>query len=367
MNIKSRRYSDGYVTLVPETIDDLYVLYNIILPTDQVKSRTYRRIRQDNDSVRADKGERKSMILTLSVEEVTFHEFANRLRIKGTIIQGPEDLISYGSYHTFNIETGSLLTIIKEEWSKVNKNRLEEAVKRTSDAKILVLAIDDSEATIAAIGPFSSKTIAHFSERIPRKSSGNQKHREKQIEQFFSKIIFAIEEAIKTTVKNVTALVIAGPGFTKDNFLKRLKEARSKEIQELNQIIIESASCGGPSAIGEIISKDILSRLIEEEQASTEAQYMEEVLTRIGKNLGTVAYGDEKIKQAIEYGAIERLLILDRELRLRDESKRKALDKFLKKVENTGGKIEILSENHEAGKQLAKFGGKIALLRFPLS
>lgn len=366
MNIKSRKYSNGAVTVVPETIDDLYVLYNIISPNDQVKARTFRRLRQTDEDGRADKGERVPMILTLVVEEAKFHEFANRLRIKGKIIAGPEDLISLGTYHTINTETGTLLTIIKEFWSKIDKDRIEEAAKKSTSAKILIVTLDDSEATIAAVGTFNSDIIAHFKERIPKKSGGKEKIRAEMVGKFYKKITFAINEAVNTKMPDVTAMVLAGPGFTKDNYYRYLKDSKSLTAMPLDKIILETASCGGPSAIGEIISKNILGRIIEEEQASSEAVYVEEVLTRIGKNTSTVAYGQEAIAKALEFGAIETLLIVDRELRLRDKEKRKALDRLLNTVQKNGGKVVILSENHDAGRQVGKFGGRIALLRFPM-
>lgn len=367
MNIKSRKYAYGSVTLVPETIDDLYVLYNVILPSDRVKARTSRRVRLGNDEGRADAGERRSMILTIEVEEVNFHEFANRLRVKGTILEGPEDLISFGTYHTINVETGTLLTIMKDSWSNVDKNRLEEAAKRTSKAQVLIVTLDDGEATIGAVGTFSSSVIAHFKERLPRKGGGKNKVRSAAITKFFEKITFAIEEALTHKVPDASVMVLAGPGFTKDNYYRYLKEKNLPEKIPPDKIIIESASCGGPSAVGEVISKNILEKIIEEEQASSEAAYLEEVMTRLGKNTGTVAYGEEAIQQAIDYGAVETLLVVDSELRLRDREKRKELDKLLKSVENAGGKVVIMSEQHESGKQVAKFGGKIALLRFPVS
>lgn len=366
MNIKSRKYANGAVTLVPETIDDLYVLYNSILPKDQVKARTFRRVRLGNEEGRADKGDRVSMILTLIVEEVNFHEFANRLRIKGKIIAGPEDLISYGTYHTFNIEVGSLLTIMKETWSKVDVNRIEEAVKKTSSAKVLITAIDDSEATLAAISAFSSKIIATFKERIPKKTARKEKTRTEMINKFYAKTAFALEEAFTTQFPDATALVLAGPGFTKDNFYQYLKEKKNQIKIPIEKIIVETASCGGPSAISEIISKNILGKIIEEEQASLEAVYLEEVMSRLGKNTRTVAYGEEMINQAIQFGAVETLLLVDNQLRLRDKEKRKQLDNLLKTVQNSGGKIVIMSENHQSGRQVEKFGGKLALLRFPI-
>jgi len=367
LNIKSRKYQIGSVSVIPETVDDLYVLYNLILPLDKVKARTYRRIRVGEEDGRAEKGERVSMILTLEVEDVKFHEFANRLRIKGKITDGPEDLISYGTYHTINVETGTLLTIGKEIWSKIDKDRLEAAVRKSASAKVLIVAIDDSEATLAAIGAFSSTILVNIKERIPKKSGSKEKIRAEKIAKFYSTVTFAIEEAFSSKIPDATAMVLAGPGFTKDNYYRYLKEKKNITTIPLEKIIIETASNGGPSAIGEIISKNILGRIIEEEQASSDAVYLEEVMTRIGKNTGTVAYGLGAITKAIEFGAVETLLLVDNQLRLRDREKRKKLDRFLQSVQKSGGKIVIMSENHASGKQVEKFGGKIALLRFPVS
>jgi protein pelota len=263
MNIKKRGYKEGFAVVIPETIDDLYTLYNIILPSDRVKARTSRRIRFGDEEGRADKGERRSMILTIEVEEVNFHQFANRLRIKGTIIEGPEDLVSFGSYHTINVEKGTLLTIQKDFWEKVAINRLEEAVKRSQSAQVIIVAIDDEEATVAAVGAFSSKTIGHFKERLPHKGGSQKKRRNQLIIRFFDKVILAIEEAFKSTFQDAVALIIGGPGFTKDQFVKHLKQTKTKDTAiPLNKIFTETASCGGPSAIGEIISKGILTKII---------------------------------------------------------------------------------------------------------
>ncbi len=367
MNIKSRKYINGFVTLIPETTDDLYVLYNIILPNDLVKTRTYRRVRQEDDMGKSDKGDRVPMVLTLEVEEVKFHEFANRLRIKGKITEGPDDLISYGTYHTFNVEIGTLLTIYKESWSKAEVSRIEDAVKKTTTAKVLIVAIDDSEATIAAVSAFSTSIIVHFKERIPKKAGTKEKIRTEMIMKFFAKITFAIEDAYTTQFQDAKSMVLAGPGFTKDNYYQYLKNRKNENKIPLEKIIMETASCGGPSAISEIISKNILGKIMEEEQANLDAVYLEEFMSRLGKNTRTVAYGDEAIKQAVEFGAVETLLMVDNQLRLKEKDKRKQLDDLLSLVQKNGGKIVIMSENHQAGKQVEKFGGKIALLRFPIN
>ena len=74
-------------------------------------------------------------------------------------------------------EAGTLITIIKESWSKIEKNRIEEAVEKSTSAKVLIVAIDDSEATLAAVSAFSSTIITHFRERIPKKTGSKEKIR----------------------------------------------------------------------------------------------------------------------------------------------------------------------------------------------
>ncbi|MFX0029352.1 MAG: hypothetical protein ACFE8B_09090 [Candidatus Hermodarchaeota archaeon] len=101
------------IIVKPENLNDLWTLYNIISEGDEVSTRTQRRVILKEGST----GERKVMNLKLKVESISFHEFSNRLRVKGKILEGPDDFISYGSYHTFNIEPLLKIRIIKEKWS----------------------------------------------------------------------------------------------------------------------------------------------------------------------------------------------------------------------------------------------------------
>ena len=88
MKILERNDKTGEISVQIENLNDLWSLYNVIAENDKVAARTQRRIVLKEGS----KGERKSMYLKINVEDVSFHEFSNRLRIKGTILEGPEDL-----------------------------------------------------------------------------------------------------------------------------------------------------------------------------------------------------------------------------------------------------------------------------------
>jgi protein pelota len=88
-----------------------------------------------------DQGDRKPMILEIRVESVEFHEYSNRLRLKGQITSGPEDFVQIGQYHTLNIETGSKLTIIKEKWFTHELQRLEKSTDLRQIKSFLLLQL----------------------------------------------------------------------------------------------------------------------------------------------------------------------------------------------------------------------------------
>ena len=123
------------ITVKTENLNDLWTLYNIIAKNDKISARTYRRVVLKEGS----KGERKPMSLKLKVESVAFHEFSNRLRVKGTILEGPEDFVTYGTYHTFNIEPNQKLTINKQKWLKSEIKRLKESSRFETDFIMLII------------------------------------------------------------------------------------------------------------------------------------------------------------------------------------------------------------------------------------
>ena len=144
------------ITVKIENLNDLWTLYNVISKNDKAAARTQRRVVLREGS----KGERKPMFLKLNVETVSFHEFSNRLRIKGTILEGPDDFVSFGTYHTFNIEIGQKLTMIKERWLESELKRLKDSSKFESNFVIYFIAIEQGLATLETITNYSHNRIA---------------------------------------------------------------------------------------------------------------------------------------------------------------------------------------------------------------
>ena len=124
--------------------------------------------------------------------------------------------------------------------------------------------------------------------------------------------------------------------------------------------ILESTGAGGRSGIAEVLKKGLIEKMATEGRIAQEIRLVEKVLEEIGKNSKTVAYGKKEVNQAVQTGAAETMLVIDDMVRLRD------IENLMDQVENMGGKVMIISSEHDGGKQLTSLGGISALLRYGL-
>ncbi len=345
------------ITVKVEDLNDLWTLYNVITKSDKVSSRTQRRVILKEGS----KGERKAMYLKLNVESLAFHEFSNRLRIKGTILEGPEDFVSYGTYHTFNVEIGDILIISKEKWLKSELKRLKEASKFKVNFIMLIVAIETGLATIDLVTNYSHTKITTIKTNIPGKRY-EQTHRNKALEEFFIGINKVIEENYKSTQFDV--LIICGPGNTRDKFIQYIKEKFNPPY--LPKIYSIHASSGLVTAILETLKSKELLKFREEVKVLQEAEKIEEILTLFSTDPDLIAIGFDEIAKAGKQGAIKELFVADIVIRGVSNEKKLQVEEIITDVERNGGIINILSSEHPTGQQIIDLGEIIAILRYKL-
>ncbi len=345
------------VSVRTENLNDLWTLFNVIDKNDEVSARTHRRIVLKEGS----KGERKQMNLKLNVESVSFHEFSNRLRVKGTILEGPEDFISFGTYHTFNIEPGQKLTIKKERWLKNEIKRLKKLSTFETDFNMLMIAIETGLATISLITNFSHNRIATIKKNIPGKRY-EQSFRNKAYEEFFSDVSRILSEKIKNV--KINTIIICGPGSTKDRFDQFIKQ--KAKIPNLPKIYCIHASSGTESAILETLKSKELKSLKENVKVLLETEKIEEIMQLFATNSDLIAIGFDEISNAIEKGAVRELFCADILIRGATKEKKLQIERILNGVEKVGGKINILSSKHPTGQQIIDLGSLVAILRYKI-
>jgi len=347
MKVLFKDLKHGEIKLVPENLDDIWHLYNIIDKQDLVRAVSFRTDEEKDDKKRSKKADKKRMKLGVRVTEVKFHEFSDRLRIHGTIEEGPQDL---GSFHTLNINADKMnsLSIVKDKWKSHQLERIEEAVKLRNQAIVSFLCLDEETATIAVLRQSGVQWIAD----INSKRSGKMFESKDTEKEFFGEII----SIIKVNKTPDSTLVILGPGFTKDHFIKY---AREKEPELFNKYLVHGTGCSGMNGVNEAIKTGIVEQITKENRVVYETGLVEKLFEEIKKD-GLASYGEKEVENALKNGAVDRLIITD--ILVRDEKG----ERLLRLAKENNSEFTIINTMHEAGKKIEGIGGIGALLRFKI-
>lgn len=328
----------GEIRFVPETIDDLWHLKHLVLPGSLVFATTFRSVESSTDKIRPEKVEKRPVRLGVRAEKIEFSEHGIRLRITGIIEHG----IDCGAYHTINVETGYEISVIRQ-WRPVDLERIERAKKSSLFGVIHVLTIEEGEAELFRIRQYGPESVVTV-------TAGSGKGGESD-----NRVAFF--DAVTKCITEVTGpLVIAGPGFIKDDFVRH---AKNRNCPPMERAVVVETRRIGRGAVQDVIGAGTLEKMIGDLQLSREVRLMDEVLLRISRD-GAVAYGREQVANAIEYGAVEEVLIADS--LLHDT----ATAPLLERAERMQSRIVVLSTEFEPGERLVALGGIAALLRYKL-
>ena len=358
MKIIYQDRSHGIVKVMVENLDDLWYLSGVVKEGDLVSGGTVRRIKSKEESVRKDTGVRKTVTLTIMVEKTEFNLDSGAFRIIGVIREGPEDLVAIGSHHTFNVQRGTALKIIKEEgWSRFDMERLKEAKKASLRPKVVIVVVDDGEANVGLV---RESKIEYFtiSKTIGGKYQGyKDETRTKQKTSFYHELAkFLLNINGK---ENISAFILAGAGFEKDNFNKFLSQGVEYEDITKNTRI-ENIGSHGRSGIGEVIKRGGGEKTAEELSAARDIKLVEKLMEHIGKDTSLGIYGISDIENASNAGAVEILLVCD-DLFLKE---RERIEQVMNAVKATRGLVHLVNHENDAGRQLTSLGGIGAVLRY---
>jgi len=349
----------GFVKVVPESLDDLWHLYNVIYPSDEVYAKTTREVKMQEEYARPKEGRRVSVFLGVQVEKVLWDKSLNRLRVHGVICNIPEDIAGRGTHHTLNVVVDQPLTIVKVQWLKHQLDRLDRASH--AEAPIVTLiSIDDEEYCVAILRQYGFEVKTEESTRLPGKL--DTKKRDEAKKSFFKSALQALQEAW-TSVHS--PIVVLGPGFVKNDFAKYVHE---KGVDLANAIVdVKGVNSAGVSGIQEALRSGVLAKTLRNIRVAEESRLVEQVLERLGRSSRDVTYGRDDVLKASEYGAVERLLVADTMLREASDRDRTIIEDIMRSVESKGGYVTVISTEHEAGAKLQSLGGVAALLRFPIA
>ena len=357
MRIVEINRKKGLVKVVPETFDDLWHLYNVIYEQDRVYARTSREIKTDEKYARSSRGERVSMFLGVTVENVGWDKLLGRLRVHGTICEAPET-VPVGAYHTLNITLNTCVTIVKKEWTKHQIDRLERA-SRTFEKPILIISIDDEGYSIATTAQYGIEEKVEERIKLPGKLESEK--RSAALNEYFRKALNSLQEV---WTLGRSPIVVIGVGYMKNDFVRFV----GNEAEDVAKSIVDvkSVNNGGVAGIYEAFRSGVLLKTVKQMRVAEETEVVEELLRRLGKGENNAAYGFDVVKKAASLGAVEKLILADSLLRNSDDERRLQLEELMMEVEGKKGAVVVVSTEHEAGRKIVSLSGLAALLRFSL-
>ncbi|MBU3896664.1 MAG: mRNA surveillance protein pelota [Nanoarchaeota archaeon] len=314
--------------LTPESLDDLFILKDIITPGSLVKAKTQRSIQvKRGDDI--EKVGKKTVLLTVIAEKI---ELTDKLRISGRIAEGPEDIIR--SSHTIAIEPGMYFEV-QRTWKSWELNKIKLAEKKQEPVFICIL--DDREADIYIVGERTEHKM-HI-------SGGVGKAIDQKPQEYFGKIVSELKKA-------EMKIIVAGPGFAREDIIKSIKDSDLKK-----KITTDGLSHTGEVGLQELINRGTIEKIINDSRLSEETEIVERLLTEIMKE-GKAIYGINETHDALKQGALETLLISDMKVR--------EFEEIMDFAEKKSTKVMIISSKHQSGEKLLGLGGIAGLLRYKI-
>lgn len=343
MRILNEDASAGSMRIQIETDEDIWHLYNVIEVGDLVTASTTRREEKSADKLRAERAEKKRMTLGVRIEKIEFSEDDLRLKLLGTIENGPQDI---GQHHTLIFENGDSMTIEKRHWRDTQIERLRRAVSESKKPRIVFVSLDQDEATVAVLRQFGLKEVT----TVRSGRSGKQYAEKPSVDNYHAEISSKVVPLMEPNMP----LVLLGPGFEKETLAEDLKKI---DPETFKKVYVYHTGQSGMCGINELMKAGMGADVLRESSVGCELEAVEQLMTEIARN-GNATYGPQQVMNAALAGAVEKLLVLDSKVREQD------LDDVVRAVESQKGTVIVVSGQHDGGKQLAAIGGMGALLRY---
>ncbi len=224
-----------------------------------------------------------------------------------------------------------------------------------------LLVIDRQEATIGILEGKQIKLITHMTSGVPGKvraggQSSQRFHRitEGLAKEFFRRVSGEMKKVFFDMPK-LKGILVGGPIPTKEEFLEE-----GDLVTTLKNKVIAVKDLGYTDMHGLELLVEQSQQDIAEQELVKEKDILAKFFETLGKHRERAAYGIEKVKLAIERGAVELLLISEK-------FPKKEAEELEKAASNIGSEVVIISTDNQHGEQFYNLTkGVGAILRFAL-
>lgn len=359
MIVKEVMDSSGKAYIViPEDADDLFSLRRIIENGDYVITDSTRVIKQVGEYTRPDKGERIKVRVSVRVENISFDQTIDRLRVAGIITGSSNELVSKGTHHSLTLRVGDSITIDKDrKWNNLEVNILR---KSGVGSDFVLIAIDTQEAAIAKVSGTHLQIIPNIYSGKSGKRYPQATKKDSNTEAFFEDISRTIASLITAGEDRLIRAIIFGPGETKRRFHNFL--INSKELLEKDRFTtVDGVDVAGEDGIYVFLRSSAMKDVMSSSKLAAVSSILDEIMHLVQKSEIKFAMGMQEVRNAASIKAISHLVLSDSIFNTAAESD---VIKLLNSVEGQGAKTYAVDSSTDIGMRVSALGGIIALLRY---
>ncbi len=325
-----------------ETLEDLWVLSQFIIPGDKVFATTERKVKIGS----GDKAKqvKKIIFVDLDVRKTNFD--SSVLRISGNICNETE-FTAVGQSHSLNFGVNDKLKILKKSILKFEEKLLDNAINSKKTKNFLVL-FDKDELIASEFSDFN------YSILFDKNGLGSKKYHLEELNEEEQKFKI-LEPFLKRDYSNV---IFSGPGIYKEKLAKYIKDKTGQKI------IIYPWTDVSNSAVAKCLKGISNSGVLENSQLSKESDSVSKLLLNI--NAGNKnCYGYENCVESINSGAVEELLISTKLIEnSKEDGTYTEINDLMKLVEQLNGSLVIVNSKNESGRILDGIGSVACILRY---
>uniref|UniRef100_M4B9A5 Eukaryotic peptide chain release factor subunit 1 n=1 Tax=Hyaloperonospora arabidopsidis (strain Emoy2) TaxID=559515 RepID=M4B9A5_HYAAE len=301
----SEKDGTGSVVLRTEEPEDMWHTYNLIHVSDSVKTTTIRKMR---------------------------------------------------AYHTLDLETNRDSTLTKKCWDVMSLERINTACDITKQAELVAVVMQVGLAHLCFIKGDMTVIRAKIETSVPKKRPGSSA-RAKGAEKFYANIVRSIRQHID--FKLVKCVLLASPGFVKDDLFKLMIE---QAVRQDDKLILENkpkfvlchSSSGHKHALDEVLNDPALQSQERDTKAVEDVKCLDRFFNMLRIDQDRACYGYKHVVRANANMAIETLLVTDLLFRSQDVATRRKYVDLVESVRENGGTVRLFSSLHLSGEKLAK-------------
>jgi protein pelota len=341
---------ENTVALIPDDSDDLFTLRRIIQNGDRLIGDTTRAIKQEKDFSRPDRGERLKIRIALDVEKISIDNVVDRLRVQGKIVESDNESVKKGSHHSLILKIGEPITLIKKNWSAIEKKLILDKKERNS---FLLIAIDTTDCGIGRLTGTHLKLMPN----LYSGASGKRYKSKFNIEEFFGDVY----SAISSSIREGDQIVIFGPGETKKRLANFLVEKPAYEGLQIQ--VVEGIDSSGEDGIYTFIRSETMKQTLAKSKIAKVSSILDEIMLMVNKKSNKFTMGFDDTFKANQAGAVQSMVFSDKIFEQQDEDE---VVEFLNETEGKGVEVYAVDSTTDVGLRISSLGGIISILRFPI-